>query len=260
MASEIVGTERDALILRILKALGESRPHADAAIWQKVWDDALQRFRANPNLESLVPGFIRPENPVRWKGGFWRDKSELEYVHTVHDWLAEHFADCEFIREFGCGTGYNLLALSRLTKRPGIGYDLSASAAKLVTEAGKHFGLTVRGEQFDMRSPSPIGGMESDVVLTFGAMEQIGNLAPFIDWLVAQRPRKVVHIEPIPELLDPDNLLDWLSLRFHEKRGYTTGLLPYLLEHPAIEVQHMQRSNFGSMMLESYARIVWRPR
>lgn len=256
---EIVGDERDALLLKILKRLEEARPHADAEAWERGWHEALKRFRAYPHEESLVPTFIRDE-PVRWRGAFFSG-DEFAYVRDIQSWIAGEFMECDRVYEFGCGTGFNLVALARRNRwQMFAGFDRSQHAVSLVREAAQALSLPITADYFDMVVPGPIPIPENTGVLTFGAMEQLGNFQPFIDYLLEQRPSKVVHVEPIPELLDPGHLIDWLSLSFHEKRGYTVGLLPYLENHPGIEVLQAERSYFGSLMLESYARLVWRPR
>ena len=258
---KIEGAERDALVLHILKRLDGSLPHATAYQWEANWESALAQFRANPVEESLVPGFIPQEQPLRKNGAFWDGVSELEYVRGLQAWVAWQLADCDYIYEFGCGTGFNLVALAQLMPgRAFVGMDRSSAAVQLVAEAAEALCLPIMSGRFDMLEPRPAKMPEGAGVFTLGAMEQLGRFQPFIEWLIEQRPAKVVHMEPIPELLDENVLIDWLSLEFHRKRGYTVGLLPYLQAHPGIEVLEVERSYFGSLMLESYAKVVWKPR
>ena len=254
--SEIVGAERDALLLEILKRLEIAKPHADSEAWDRNWQNALDDFRATGNI---VPPFIT-QATVRKDGAFWRGVNELDYVREVQNWLTERLALVQYVYEFGCGTGFNLIPIAgKYAGKTCIGYDKSEASVLLSREVGLASGTPILTGVFDMLAPS--GAMLPRAgVFTFGAMEQLGRFEPFIEWLIAQQPEKVIHVEPIPELLDENNLLDWLSLQFHKKRGYTVGLLPYLQSHPKIEVLHVERSHFGSLMLESYARIVWRPK
>jgi hypothetical protein len=69
----------------------------------------------------------------------------------------------------------------------------------------------------------------------------------------------VVHIEPTIELYDEDWLIDWTAAEFHRKRGYTVGLLPYLVNHPGVKMLEITRHHVGSMMMEGYNTIAWRP-
>jgi len=256
---EIIGAERDALLLTVLKRLEDAAPHADAAKWELGWKEALERFRAMPCEASLVPEFIR-NLPVRCKGRFYAGLSERDYVQVMQRWLAEQFLDCQAVYEFGCGTGFNLVALAHRLPADLCGFDRSKHAVELVREVGVKLDLPIGADRFDMLEPRPIDFPPNTGVFTFGAMEQLGDFRPFIDWLIERKPLRVVHIEPIPELLDENNLVDWLSLQFHKKRGYTVGLLPYLQTHEKVEVLQIERSHFGSLMLESYAKVIWRPR
>lgn len=262
MENEITGKDRDALLLRILKKLDEAKPHADAGAWERGWQAALDRFREFPTAGALVPAFIDPTQPVRMAGAFWHNMNneELAYCREEQSWLAKQLADCHHIVEFGCGTGFNLVALAYLLEgKSFLGVDRAPQAVQLVAEAAEALDLPILSGRFDMLAPHGTCA-ERAGVFTFGAMEQLGDFEPFIEWLLEQKPQRVVHIEPIPEMLDEHNLLDWLSLKFHEKRGYTRGLLPHLRSHPRIEILHERRSHFGSLMLESYGEIVWQPK
>jgi len=215
-----------------------------------------------------VPAFIRRGQPLRVQQKFvWPDDpdAELNYCRWLQRGiLAPLFADCDSITEFGCGTGFNLVALGRVYPQKALyGFDFSHAAVQMTAEAGKVFGVDILTAEFDMATLKPIEytlGKDAGV-FTFGSVEQLGEaFRPFIEYLIEQRPKVVVHIEPVAELMDPENLVDALGIRFHRKRGYTEGLLPYLQAHPQVEVIDVQRSYFGSLMFESYARIVWRVR
>jgi hypothetical protein len=59
--------------------------------------------------------------------------------------------------------------------------------------------------------------------------------------------------------MDPANEVDALAIAFMQKRGYTSGLLPWLLNDPRVEVLHVERTGFGSLMIEGYNLIAWKP-
>ena len=74
--------------------------------------------------------------------------------------------------------------------------------------------------------------------------------------------RLVVHVEPIGELLDQNNLMDYLSLEYFKKRNYLSGYLTRLQELESrrkIQVIKAQRSHMGSFFIDGYSIIVWRP-
>jgi len=81
-------------------------------------------------------------------------------------------------------------------------------------------------------------------------------------YLLRNKPSVVVHIEPIPELLDPTNLLDYLSIRYMQKRKYLTGYLDTLRvmeQRGLIKIMEARRSGIGSMFIDGYSIIVWKP-
>lgn len=267
----IEGSERDRLILAILKRIDTDQQVIAAperiAAWEQGWAEQLKAFRESPSEDALVPRFIRPGMPVRWRQQFYHPADpwhELNYVRMVQGHIGDLLQECATIHEFGCGTGFNLCALGK--RFPGkllYGYDFSAASCTLTEAAGQHFGYRINAEVFDMSMPNgalrPKLGHDAGV-FTFGSIEQLGphGFQRFIDYLIEQRPRVVVHIEPVPELLDPNNLVDHLSLMFHRKRQYTYNLLGYL--HDRVVMKEVERSWFGSTMLESYATIVWQTR
>jgi SAM-dependent methyltransferase len=263
----IDGAERDRLILAILKRIDADRPiYANDAEWERGWAEQLIEFRAHPAEDALIPKFIRPGMPVRWRQQFYHPADplhELNYVRMVQEHLGDLMLGCESIHEFGCGTGFNLIALAKRHPQALLyGYDFSRSACSLTEAAAQHFGYRINAEVFSMAMSVPLRPKlgAGAGVFTFGSIEQLGpqGFQNFIDYLIEQRPAIVVHIEPVPELLDPANLVDHLSLMFHRKRQYTYGLLGYL--HERVRVTEVERSWFGSTMIESYAQIVWKPK
>ena len=69
-----------------------------------------------------------------------------------------------------------------------------------------------------------------------------------------------MHLEPIVELYDENDLLDYLAKKFHQKRHYLSGLLPYLKELEAegrIVIDKVQRMHFGNFNHEGYTVLVW---
>lgn len=83
-----------------------------------------------------------------------------------------------------------------------------------------------------------------------------------MQYLIAQKPKICVHLEPIVELYDDDNLIDWMAKQFHCKRRYLFGFYPRLQElerEGKIELLQVKRLEFGSLNHECFTLIVWRP-
>jgi hypothetical protein len=148
------------------------------------------------------------------------------------------------VYEFGCGTGHNLTGLMNCK-----GFDWSGSAVRKLRDRG------IDADVFDMLNPTP---MEiPGAAVTFHALEQLGkNFRPFLDFLLEARPKVVVHVEPILELYE-DNLLDYLAVQYHKKRGYLEGYLEAVINSGA-EILELKRNHFGSLYHDAYSVLVWR--
>ena len=79
---------------------------------------------------------------------------------------------------------------------------------------------------------------------------------------MVKKPDYCIHVEPIEELLDENNLLDWLLIQYFNKRKYLKGFLNHLhvLEKNSnVEILKAQRSYIGSLFIDGYSIVVWKP-
>jgi len=99
--------------------------------------------------------------------------------------------------------------------------------------------------------------------LTVAALEQTGaNFIEFVNYLLAKRPSMVLNVEPIGELLDENDLLDFLSLEYFKKRNYLAGYLDYLRKletQGKIQIVDTRRTFIGSMFIDGYSVCAWKP-
>ena len=99
-------------------------------------------------------------------------------------------------------------------------------------------------------------------VMTIHAMEQIGaRHEAFIQFLLQKEPALVMHLEPILELYDETNLLDYLALVYSQKRNYLSGLLTSLRkleQQKRIEIVQVLRPYIGGVVHEA-SLVLWRP-
>lgn len=273
--SEIVGKAKDDLLIQIVDRIrGDEQVIASPIrkeIWQKGWAENLQLFIESGGAHStLIPKFVRSGLPVRWFGKYYdtHDKNfEMNYITVLREYLFEfYFNDIATLYEFGAGTGFNLVHASKsLPNVKLVGTDFVPSAVELINRVGSDFSIPLTASVFDMMN----AGSESlkidpnSGVLTFGSLEQLGgNLTPMIEYLLQQRPRICVHVEPAIELYNPKILEDYLAIWFQAKRGYSAGLIALLKDYEnqgLISIKKIQRLNFGSLMMEGYNLIVWEP-
>ena len=268
------GSDRDQIILDVLRRLDADVQKIGAperrAVWERGWREALDEYVDSSFAPSkLVPKFIRSNQPVRLNKDYVIPSNpnfELAFVEVLREWMfREFFGDVEMVHEFGCGTGFNLTSLARIyPDKPLFGSDFVPASVDLVNRIAANRKLKLRARLFDMTAPADDYEIKSgSAVFTFGALEQLASqFERFLDFLLVRRPAICLHVEPTVELYDKNSLIDYLAICFHRKRGYTEGFLPRLQTLAAegrIDLLRATRLNFGSLMMEGYNLIVWRP-
>jgi hypothetical protein len=247
--------ERETAIIKILDTLlDKSIPFSGVhrhEQWEKGWDENIKSGDIKPKYFDKYP-------ITRYNGEFVIGQDEQTSLYSIIDEVYEKYlADKLLICEFGCGTGHNLVHMrEKDPKKRFIGLDWTRSSNKLVTSLG------MEGYHFDYFNPKwdmPEGAS----VITVASLEQTGKrYKKFVRYLLKKKPKVVVHIEPIPELLDKTKLIDYLSIKYMEKRRYLSGYLDFLrsLElRGFIRIHEARRSGIGSLFLDGYSVIVWSP-
>lgn len=241
-----VSNERDVVLacLQGTAAASEVGEHRKA-MWDRCWSEH----------EGLTPAYMASD-VVRCKGRFWHAPgAEKRFLDNLRGELYERYLDgVGEVSEFGCGLGQNLVPLLNTGRRVR-GFDWSAAACEKVRALG------IEAQEFDMFSPADVS--ISGAAVTIHAMEQLGRRwGRFLDFLLAAGPSIVIHIEPVAELYDAGNLLDYLALQYHQKRNYLFGYFSRLKELEGagtIEILEARRSHFGNLYHEAYSVMVWRP-
>jgi len=267
------GAERDALLLDIVKRIdshslrvaGEGRQDE----WERGWGENLKELiETNFDVKALVPKYIRPGEPVRLfrQLAIPAPRFIQDYTMVFRAWAFRKFlSEARTIYDFGCGPGSHLAYLASIfpNKRL-VGLDWADASAKILKALASHYGWPIEGRRFDFFNPDPTLVFESGVaVMTYGALEQIGNrYEPFLNYLVDHKPVLCLHIEPLAELYDDTNLLDYFALRYHHQRKYLDGFLTTLRSLEAsgkITIDAIHRHQFGTKFAETYSYVAWRP-
>ncbi len=267
------GQERDRSILEILKFVSEDTKLVATpdrqAVWHSGWNDNLKMFRMNKDLSFLEPKFISSGEVVRLNKElvFPEDPSFLKnYIKLIQLWFfGEYGRGYKDLHEFGCGTGFNLVVMAKLFPKSNIyGYDYVQSSVDLVKEMSIEYGFNIQSKLFDMISPNCSVDIKDSCIFTCASIEQLGDkYHNFIEFLLYKKPGICCHLEPITELLDEDNLIDYLAIKFQSKRNYSFGFLPYLQSLEAenkLEILKIKRICFGSLYTEGYNYIIWKPK
>lgn len=255
--------EEEKVLIQIMDILlDDSIPYSGAhrkQQWEKGW-------RENLKSGDTTPKYFGKYKVNRLNGKFVIGKSkdyEQTMLYSIVDKLGKKYlADKQMIVEHGCGTGHNLWRMKAINSKAILwGLDWTRSAVELVKQQG------FMSCEFDFFNPIGLiknGWKNRGVgVYTVASLEQTGtNYKKYVRELLKAKPDVVVHIEPIPELLDPTNLLDYLSIKYMTKRRYLTGYLDYLrdLEKKGkIKILEARRSGIGSFLIDGYSVVVWKP-
>jgi hypothetical protein len=270
----LAGAERDQVVLEVLKIIEADTQIIGAGdrkgVFEKGWSDNYQAFLdSNHDLNELVPKYVRPNRVVRLNHRYIMPESrtfELDCFTVFRHWLfSTYLSDLDAVYEFGCGTGWNLVELAKMYPSLEIhGLDFVPSSKELVNTISSVYGLNLTGHVFDMLRPNEdISFKGRSAIFTVGALEQLaGDFEPFLDFLLNRSPALCITVEPTLELYDDSNLVDYLAMKFHSKRGYTTGFLPRLQQLETtgeIEILHTKGSCLGNMLMDGYSLVVWRP-
>jgi SAM-dependent methyltransferase len=260
----LTGAERDATILNVLKRINEPLRVSGAARaedWERGWQEILDEYRKTGDKTSLIPPYIRRALPLRKAGEYIQPVAD-DFESTLLDREKKYVFQKWFsfgisrVYEYGCGTGLNILKLHEMCPWLELtGIDWADASGEIIKEIDVPASF-LKDDMF-----SPTASLEPDSgVLTMVAMEQLGvQWQPLFEHLLSQSPKVVVHIEPLYELYDQSQLFGYLGAAYSDKRGYLRGYLPALESDDRVEILEVKQG-FGSLMHDSYSRVVWRPK
>lgn len=268
------GNERDAVILDVLKRIdsgdfsvsGEHRKKD----WEIGWQENLDQFiNSNYDVDALIPKFIRPRPLLRIQQKYAQAndaKFEWNFYQVYrYAFFSLFFSSVDSIYEFGCGPGYNFVPLSKqFPSKRFYGLDWAQSAVELVNKLAKTLDIHLKGLPFDFYHPNPELELDSNSgILTICGLEQVGRqYDDFLNFLLEKKPTVCVHMEPWLEAYDEENIVDYLAIRYHQKRNYLNGFYTRLFEleeQGLISIIHKKRAFFGSLFHEGYSMIAWKP-
>ena len=245
--------------------------------WESGWDEVLVRFNKNPTIHALIPQYFGKHKYGRLDSRFIGTngtQTELNFLRIVETQVLTEVMNLGFrtdsniqtVYEFGCGTGHNLLHFRSLY--PDLNYfglDWSQKSQELLKSI-KGSGLMTNLESANFNFYNPDSNFKihpNSIVFTIATLEQVGSsYNAFIQYLLSQQPKYVIHIEPEQELLNPNNAVDQLSISYSLKRGYLQGLLKDLRKlesNNELQILNAYRTGLGSYLLDGYSVIVWEP-
>lgn len=267
-------TERDTWIRKIADVL--LAPNIEEAgahrleQWENGWGQNLDELETSSKVEAVIPRYYGKYNILRWKQKFItpaHKNFERNSHAIIQDWLFDKYMrNAETVYEFGCGSGHNLFRVRNVNPKAKIwGLDWATSSQKIIQRFVRNgIDRNFFAQRFDFFYPDENFNLEDNsIVYTSASLEQVGTqYKRFVEYLLRQRPALCIHIEPIAELLDENNLLDYLSIQYFKKRKYLSGYLDFLRrleKRGQIKIHRTQRTYIGSLFIEGYSVIVWSP-
>lgn len=273
--SEISNGQRDKLIIQALHTLTDEDIEVSGkhriGRWEIGWGENYDAYKKDDSVNSsLIPLYFGKIPFVRVSQRWIHVQSKnFEYncLGVLLEWIFEKYLISHSdIYEFGCGTGHNIYRLRTLNRKANLnGLDWAESSQNIIRLfAEKSNDRNLNAFNFNFFSPpNDFKLKENSSIYTIAALEQVGeNYKPFVDFILQNKPSLCIHLEPIGEVLDPENLLDLISIKYFEKRNYLKGFLSYLRELEdlgRVEIHNVQRTNVGSFYIEGYSLIVWSP-
>lgn len=275
---EISFEERDTYIRDVVNALckvdvdRDTKPAGEHRLteWERGWGENLEAIKSGKSVNDLVPRYHGKHSLIHWNQQMIRPLVPF-FDYKLHciivDWAVEKYlSDVDNLYEFGCGPGYHLLRARKINSNAKmIGLDWTTASQEIIKQIREN-GIeeNIEGENFNFFKPNySIEVPANSGFLTVAALEQIGDkYKQFVDFILEKKPRICVHLEPIDELLDQNNLIDRLSTLYFRKRNYLYGYLPYLhqlQEEGKIKIVNEQRTYSGSYFIEGHSLIVWYP-
>jgi len=267
-------TEYEEYMLSVINALvggfnspiaGNHRRHD----WQSGWEENLKELKETKDIISLIPKYHGKHKYVRWRQRPilpLTPKFDVLILNAIVSWLAKDYLSFyKHIYEFGCGSCYHLQQLRYSTKAKTItGLDWADSSGNIIKEFNDIYGSDLRWRKFDFLNPDfDVDIPRNSAFFTVAALEQVGvHFREFLHFCMLKKPALCVHVEPIEELLDENNLMDKLSIHYFRKRHYLRGFLTDLREMERagdIEILRAQRTYTGSYFIEGHSVVVWRP-
>lgn len=188
------------------------------------------------------------------------------FYSKIYEILKKDLNKDDTFVELGSGWGRNLFyALDQGWCSKAIGGEFTEEGRQLCNQIGKQFNLPIKAFPFDYYNPTPefFAHIENAVVFTHNSIEQI-SLMPeeTILALIENKPKVVIHVEPIYEYRSQDTLLHYLWKRYTEVNDYNRNLITILKkleDRGCLKIMKEQIHAFGLNAFNPGSFIVWQP-
>jgi len=237
--------------------------------WEDGWRENLQNYIKSGDITDLIPKYHTKNNIARFNGKIIKTFTPNFDYHLNSffvDYILLHYIpQFDRIFEFGCGSAYHLFRLMEyFPYKKYFGLDWAKSSQDIINQYRYSSSCSnIEGINFDFFNPNYNVDISGGLVYTIAALEQIGEShSEILKYLVAKKPGLCIHFEPIIEVMNLYNTLDYLTIKYFEKRKYLKGFLPALEklhDDGKIKILDVKRTYSGSKYIEGHTLIIWKP-
>lgn len=246
--------------------LSVSGPERETS-WSDSWAAVRDSFaKSEYELAVLDPPYVSASPIVRWMGRYARASTggfEMEVYKYIRETVFRKLMlDASTVHDIGSGSCFNSAAYCRLNSAVDVvAYDWAPASQDIANMLHEQHGMRVRGERLNLYDSKFTLG-SNDIVMTTCALEQLGHKwESFLDNALREKPKRVVHIEPILEKYS-DNIFDGIARAYHVRRNYLNGYYSELIRLQnagQIDLICDHRTGIGSRFHECYTILAWEP-
>jgi hypothetical protein len=238
----------------------------DRGVWKRILEE--RRWESCSSLHDYVVPQNEAIRLAMIDGRIVRIPTRDYYefrLKKLQELVAAHVGDAESLVELGSGWGVNLFSLALAGKwKKLVGYDVSINGVRATTEAAAHFGVTsVRAKQLDLtcRTDPVFAEIRGATAFSYLCLEQLKySTKTVIENLLAAGVVRVVHIEPVPELLSRWRFGDVASRFYLSAHDYQNNLLSTLRSFERqrkLRILSLSRASFSPRPVNDPALICW---
>tara|TARA_B110000240_G_scaffold17161_1_gene17546 strand:+ start:5165 stop:7036 length:1872 start_codon:yes stop_codon:yes gene_type:complete len=251
--------------LKSLRVSGENNNE----VWEKGWGEILEEISEKFHPDKIMPQYFDHHNIMRFDGHYIKAISSnfvYKYDQIIRKIIIKKYINTKKLIEIGCGTGSGTLLAANLlsTDIELTASDWATKSQLIVDKISEYTKRPIKSVQFnmlDLKGWDELGVDKDSTIISFHALEQLGDNYKLLLNKLASQKIKCIHLEPIVELYNNENLYDELAIIYHNKRNYLGSYLSEikrLQKHGKAKIIKEQRISFGDRYHEAYSLIIWK--
>lgn len=261
----VIKSVLEKINLKSLRVSGENNNE----VWEKGWGEILEEISEKFHPDKIMPQYFDHHNIMRFDGHYIKAISSnfvYKYDQIIRKIIIKKYINTKKLIEIGCGTGSGtLLAANLLSKDIELtASDWATKSQLIVDKISEYTKRPIKSVQFnmlDLKGWEELGVDKDSTIISFHALEQLGDNYKLLLNKLASQKIQCIHLEPIVELYNNENLYDELAIIYHNKRNYLGSYLSEikrLEKHGKAKIIKEQRISFGDRYHEAYSLIIWK--